>query len=471
MSATPPDRASPGTADAGTSEKQDRSEKRSGKPVQRKAIQSIREVFGYIRRYKGQVFVLKLDDVLLDAPLFSMLVRDIVLMHQIGVRVVLVPGAKRSIDGILKTYSVSSRDQAGVRITSERAMPLVKLGASNVTNALLSLLAENQAQGVVGNWVRARSVGVREGVDFGRTGAVDKVNVELLNRQLDQGLVPIVPNIGWNAVGKDYNLNSSELAVEVAKAMQASKLFFLGDEPGIPIVPDCGFVEPGEIETGLFSNLDAKEGQKLLSRHADALAPQHREWVALSVKALQYGVDRVHFIDGTQDGRLLQEVFSSSGFGTMFTTSEWGDIHPAHPEDIPEMLRIMQPYVERGVLVQRHAEQLGEELEQYVVYKVDDALFGCAALYPYPKHKSGEIHGVIVEPSYAGRGVGRKLVDYLVERAKKLGLTKVFLLTTQTSDFFMRLGFQEGDLGALPEERRKAFNKSRNSRIYVKKVR
>jgi amino-acid N-acetyltransferase len=293
----------------------------------------------------------------------------------------------------------------------------------------------------------------------------------MLNRQLDQGLIPIIPNIGWNAVGKDYNLNSSELAVEVAKAMEATKLFFLGDEPGIPIVPDCGFVEPGELETGLFSNLDAKEGQKLLAKHGEALLPHHREWVALSVRALQSGVDRVHFIDGTQDGRLLQEVFSSTGFGTMFTISEWGDIHPAHPEDIPEMLRIMQPYVERGVLVQRQAEQLGEELDQFVVYKVDDALFGCAALNPYTKQKSGEIHGVIVDPSYSGKGVGRKLVDYLGERTKKLGLTKVFLLTTQTSDFFMRLGFEEGELSSLPEDRRKGFNKSRNSRIYLKRIR
>src|SRR5690606_33549016 len=172
-------------------------------------MQDIREVFGYLRRYRDQVFVLKIDDHLMGRPLFSLLIKDIVLLQKVGIRVILVPGAKYSIDKVLKTYRVSSPIKDDVRITSEEAMPLVKLGASNVTNVLISLLTENGANGVVGNWVRARAIGVLNGLDYQHTGRVEKVDVALINNMLEDQLIPIVPNIGWNMVGRDYNLSSN----------------------------------------------------------------------------------------------------------------------------------------------------------------------------------------------------------------------------------------------------------------------
>ena len=212
------------------------------------SIQTIREVFGYLRRYRDQVFVIKIDDGLMGLPLFPLLVRDIVLLHQTGIRVVLVPGAKRSIDTVLQKYGTRTKTVDGVRVTTQEAMPLVKLGASNVSNVLLSLLAENEAHGVVGNWVRARALGVRNGLDYKCTGRVEKVEAGLIQGLLDDRLIPIVPNIGWNTVGRDYNLNSSELAVAVAKALHATKLFFVGQEAGISVVADCPFAEPEEIQ-------------------------------------------------------------------------------------------------------------------------------------------------------------------------------------------------------------------------------
>ena len=294
-------------------------------------MQAIREVFGYLRRYRNQIFVLKIDDILLNKPLFSLLVKDIVLLQQAGIGVVLVPGAKHSIDKVLKTYRVDSHMHGDVRITTEEAMPLVKLGASNVTNVLISLLSENGAHGVVGNWVRARAIGVLNGVDYKHTGRVEKVDVQLLRNMLDDRLIPIVPNIGWNLVGKDYNLNSSELAVAVAKALKATKLFFIGSESGVPVVPEAEFADAGERASGFFSNLDIEEGGVLLSRFEGSLRSEHREIVALALDACASGVDRVHLVDGSQDGILLQEVFSSTGRGTMFYANQYDKIRPAQP--------------------------------------------------------------------------------------------------------------------------------------------
>jgi amino-acid N-acetyltransferase len=433
------------------------------------SIQAIREVFGYLRRYHDQVFVIKLDDALMGRPLFPLLVRDIVLLHETGIRVVLVPGAKTSIGAVLAKYGVKTRAVDGVRVTSSEAMPLVKLGASNIANALLSLLSENEAHGVVGNWVRARAVGVVKGVDYKHTGRVEKINTELMRGMLDDGLIPIVSNIGWNSVGQDYNLNSSELAVEVARALKATKLFFVGEQPGIPVVPGCRFAEPEEIRSGQFSNLDRKEGEALLRDFPSALKPAGRELIALALRALGGGVERVHVVGGARDGILLQEVFSSAGQGTMFYLDDYDHVHPAQASDIPEILRIMQPYVDEGVLVQRTAEDLARDLDHYTVYKVDDVLHGCGALKPIGPG-AAELLALVVDPAYAGRGTGGKIVDYLVQKARKAGIKKVFLLTTQTSDFFLRMGFKEAPVTALPPARRKTWNPTRNSRVLMKTV-
>ncbi len=428
------------------------------------SIQTIREVFGYLRRYRDQVFVIKIDDALMGLPLFPLLIRDIVLLHQTGIRIVLVPGAKHSIDTVLEKYGARTKAVDGVRITAPEAMPLVKLGASNVSNAVLSLLAENEAHGVVGNWVRARAIGVRKGLDYKQSGQVEKVDADLLQGLLDDGLIPIVPNVGWNRVGKDYNLNSGELAVAVAEALQATKLFFVGKEPGIPVAPGAPFAEASEIQAGVFSNLDREEGESLLRDYPKVLRPGSKELLSLALKALSGGVERVHVINGAKDGILLQEVFSSAGQGTMLYVNAYDHIHPAQAADIPEILRIMQPYVDQGVLVQRDADGIGQDLEHYTVYKVDDVLHGCGALRPYGK-TDAELSALVVDPAYAGRGTGGKIAAYLLKRARKAGFKHVFLLTTQTSDFFMRMGFKEAPVSTLPPERRKAFNKARNSRV------
>lgn len=433
------------------------------------SIQAIREVFGYLRRYRGQVFVIKIEDALMGLPLFSLLVRDIVLLRQTGIRVVLVPGAKSSIDGMLDRYKVKTRTVDGVRLTSPAAMPLVKLGASNIANALLSLLSENEAHGVVGNWVRARAMGVLKGVDYQRTGRVEKVDDGLMKGLLDDGLIPIVSNIGWNSVGQDYNLNSSELAVAVAQALRATKLFFVGAAAGVPVVKESPFAESGEVRSGFFSNLDRKEGEALLRDFPKALPAASRELVALALRALEGGVERVHVVSGARDGVLLREVFSSAGQGTMFYLDAYDHIHPAQTNDIPEILRVMQPYVDAGVLVQRGPGDIANDLEHYTVYKVDDVLHGCGALKPIGP-KAAELLALVVDPAYADRGTGGKLVNYLLQKARRAGLRKVFLLTTQTSDFFMRLGFKEVPVSELPAGRRRTWNPARNSKVLMKTV-
>lgn len=425
-------------------------------------VNAIREVLGYLGRYRGEVFVITIDDSLLEEPLFPLLIRDVVLLHRMGIRVVIVPGARHAIDAALAAAGRTSTFHAGVRITTEDDLGHAMTAAARVSNHVLSLISENGAQAVSGNWVRARTLGVLGGVDYQRTGRVERVNVALVEKLLGEGVIPLVGNIGWNAVGKAYNLSSIELAVAIGTALKAAGLFLLGTIPGIPV---AGTPLPGVRvrETGIYSNMDLTRVAELLEREG-ALDHEHRVLVENAVAACRGGVKRVHILDGRQNGILLEEIFSVSGNGTMLYTNQFADICPATVEDVPEILRLIQPYVRQQLLVRRTSEMIAENIAHWVVYKVDDAIRGCAALTPYDA-ESAELEALVVDEDHRHGGTGGRIVDFLLDRAHGLGLRRVFALTTQTSDFFLEHGFREVPVEALPEAKRRRYNKARNSRV------
>jgi amino-acid N-acetyltransferase len=341
-------------------------------------VNAIREVLGYLGRYRGEVFVIKIDDDLLEEPLFPLLIRDVVLLHRMGIKVVLVPGARRSIDAALATVGRVSAYHDGVRITPEDDLGHAMTAAARVSNHVLSLISENGAQAVSGNWVRARTLGVIGGKDYQRTGRVERVNVPLIEKLLGEGVIPLVGNIGWNAVGKAYNLSSTELAVAIGTAMKAAGLFLIGTIAGIPA---AGSSLPGirVRDSGIYSNMDLARVGELLAKN---LEHEHRVLLENAVAACRGGVKRVHILDGRQNGILLEEIFSVSGNGTMLYTNLYTDICPAVVEDAPEIIRLIQPYVRAQLLVRRTPETIADNIAHWVVYKVDDAIRGCAAPPP-----------------------------------------------------------------------------------------
>lgn len=426
----------------------------------------IREVFGYINRFKGQIFVLKISDQLLDAPLFSLLIKDIVLLWQLGVKVIIVPGTKNSINRILKNYGKDTVSQGNVRITTDEVMPLVKLGVSDVCNTILTFLSENGAHGVVGNWIRAREIGVIDGVDFLSTGKVEWIKAEVLINLIEDNQIPILGNIGWSTTGKAYNISSDELAVFTAKALNASKLFFINNLDGIPEVKEFHEPELSIRPNGVYSSLELSVAQRLYQEHQDKLPPKARNMLAHGIDACQAGVNRVHIIGGALDGILLQEIFSVSGRGTMLHGNIHSNIRAGMASDIPHILKIMQPYVDSGVMIQRTPEMISSKINEFHVYVVDDLIQGCAAIHFYP-NKTAEIEAVVVENIYANRGIGKRMVQYLLNKAKGYGSKDVFVLTTQTSDYFNKLGFQPASLEMLPEEKQKTYNHLRNSKVLI----
>jgi amino-acid N-acetyltransferase len=428
--------------------------------------ETIRQAFGYINRFHGETFVIKIDSALVSSDLFPVLIKDLVLLRKMGIRIILVPGARARINEVLKAYKIECPSVNGVRVSYAEAIPFIKMAAFDVSNKIMTMLAENEAGSIIGNWVKARGIGVRDGIDFQHSGVVESLQTDVLGKLLDEGMIPIFPNIGWSATGKPYNLSSSDLAFTISVQMKAAKLVFVAEHGGIKAkgfknIPEDVYVS----EDGIISLLTvAQAGQLLDLNQQEDGGGWDAEWdiVSYAYRACKRGVRRVHIIDGRAEGMILQEIFSNVGFGTMVYANLFEHIRPMNASDIPGVLSLMQSMVEEGALVARTTQDLIDKKDDYAVYDVDGHLHACGALHVFPD-KQGEIAAIAVDETHASRGIGKKMIEYFIEQATKMKLKSVFVLTTQTSDWFKQQGFVDAGINDLPEEKRKAYNKNRNS--------
>lgn len=433
------------------------------KCTSREHVDLIREVFSYNRRFKDSLFVIKIDSSIIDHPYFSILVRDLSLLHQNGIRFVIIPGAHDRIDEILEQYSINYEIRNGIRISSDESINFIKMAAFDVSNKVMTQLSGYDIPSVIGNWVRARALGVIDGVDYLKTGKVDKIKTDSIKTLLKEGHIPIFPCIGWNAKGDPYNISSDELARVIAVKLGASKLFFITADD---ILSHDNCTVPPEMplpEEGRISKLSLGQAQQFIEAN-----PEHpqKNRIKLALEACKEGVNRVHIIDGTSDGAVLKEIFSNLGIGTMIYNNIYEQIRAMESRDISSVLSLMKPFIEEEILIPRSRQDLSEKKKDFVVYSMDGIIHGCGALHNY-SDELAEIAALAVDRKFVHLKIGGKIVSYLLEQAKNRGLKRVFVLTTQTSDWFLNLGFETADVSDLPEEKKAQYNKDRNSRVLM----
>lgn len=439
--------------------------------------ESVRDVLRYLKRFKNASIVIYIDDRIINSSLFTSHIRDISMIHEAGLKVIIVPGARTRIDEVIIQAGISWKIIDGCRITKEEAMPLIKMAAFDSCNQIMTSLAGEKKTAVIGNWVRARSRGVLDGVDFATSGEIEKIQIESIQKIMENGFIPIFPCIGWSTAGKPYNISSVSLASYVAQQIKADKLLFLVPDAKISCnqfnVPSCiGFSEEGKVPA--LSIEEAKLFVK--SNLAESLAYDNQmleeekkarilDLVKVGINACSNGVSRIHILDSYLDGTIPCEIFSDFGSGTMIYESNYGGIRNMATDDIPAIMNLIRPFVEEGILLPRTEQNLAANYGDYVVYELDGGIRACAALHLYDKVQ-GEIAAVAVEPAYSHIGVGIKLVKYLLDRAKMFKLNSVFIMTTQAGDWFESIGFVPDKIDSLPQERLAKWTSSRNSRVY-----
>jgi amino-acid N-acetyltransferase len=380
--------------------------------------------------------------------------------------VVVVHGARPQIESQLASRGAKPRYRSGLRITDPVALECVKeaVGLLRVEiDALLSQGLPNTPMAgaaintVSGNFITAQPLGVVDGVDFQYTGVVRKIDAQAIEGCLAAGNIVIVSPIGYSPTGEVFNLASEDVAVATAKALQAEKLVYLTDAA----VQDA--------KGRLLPELSAHEAEALLA-HGAHLTEDTRLYLAHAAEAVRAGVERAHVVSHNVDGSLLLELFTHAGSGSMITADKLERLRAATIEDVGGLLQLIEPLEADGTLVRRSRELLEREIGRFMLIEHDKLIVGCAALYPFPRTKAGELACLAVRPEHRDRGHGEKLMLAIEEKAKAAGMKKLFVLTTRAMHWFVERGFTEARVADLPDERKAIYNLQRRSKVLVKRL-
>ena len=419
----------------------------------------------YIHAHRGRTFVVAFGGEAVADPAFAGLIHDIALLQGLGIRLVLVHGARPQIEERLRLRGAEMQVVGGLRITDDTALACVKEAAGAVRveiEALLSMgLANSPMAGArirvaSGNFVTARPIGVRDGVDFCHTGRVRRVDAEAIRKVLEAGAITLIPPLGYSPTGEVFNLSAADVAGSVAAALHADKLILLLEEPGLKD-------RRGSAPTNVIpAELEA------LMRRRRRMPEELRQQLLAAVNACRRGVRRIHLLNRRLDGALLKELFTRDGAGTMLTASHYEGVRDARLDDVGGILGLLAPLEEQGVLVRRSRERLEAEIDHFAVIELDGMVIGCAALYPYPEERMAELACVAVHPDYRNGQRGDILLQQMEQRALEQGIERLFVLTTQTAHWFLERGFEPLPVERLPVARRRLYNFKRNSKVFVK---
>ncbi|MCR4939046.1 MAG: amino-acid N-acetyltransferase [Treponemataceae bacterium] len=426
----------------------------------------IRDVLRYVSLFKNSLIVIHIDEDIINSTLFSSHIHDIAYLHESGIKIVIVPGAKRSIDSTLRMANIPWHYADDTRITDLSAIPLIKMAAFDVSNKIMTYLAEENLSAVIGNWVKARGKGVLNGIDFCTAGEIASIDSNALNTVLDEGFIPIFPCIGWSSTGRPYNISSASLATEIAIKLNAKKLFFMSPYDNLS---DKDFLLPDDVLGEDFIpslNLDQLKSLLKLNSKNETEKRSLLSLLKLSDLACQNGVERCHIVNGFIDGSLPCEIFSDIGTGTMIYKDSYGGIRKITKSDIAPILNLMRPFIEKQILLPRTEQNILDRIDDFIVYELDGGIKACSALHILDD-TSAEIAAVAVDHSCSNIGIGPKMISYLIEKAKAMKLSKVFILTTQTADWFEKLGFIQTDLSELPKCKQEKYDRKRLSKIFV----
>lgn len=421
----------------------------------------------YIRLHRNKTLVIHIEDDAVNADSFIQLVHDLALLNSLEIRIVLVYSTRHSIEARLKENKIRQHYHNGVRITDEQTLEIVKDAAGKLRIEIESWLSMglgntpmSEAEVVVtsGNYVRAKPMGIIDGVDFKFTGSVRSVQADAINAKLWANEIVVIPPIGYSITGEAFNMESKALATEVAIALQADKLIFLMEAPALT-----------DKKGTLVNQLTRQEVEQMLKSPKDDVKRLQPN-LALAAKACAEGVQRVHLIDRAAEGAIVKELFSRDGIGTMISSTSYDALRQATVQDIPGIMELITPLENQGVLIHRSREKLELEIDNYIVMLRDDVIIGCGSLFVFPKEKAAEIACLAVHPEYHNSGRGEQLFNMLVQKAKQAKVKRVFVLTTHTTHWFLELGFKESSLDDLPIERKSLYNYQRKSKILARDV-
>jgi amino-acid N-acetyltransferase len=435
-----------------------------------------RSVAPYIHMHRGKTFVVGIAGEAIAAGKLGHLAQDLALIQSMGVKIVLVHGFRPQVNEQLAAKGHAPQYSHGMRITDSVALDCAQEAAGQLRYEIEAAfsqglpntpMAGSTVRVISGNFITARPVGIVDGVDFMHSGLVRKVDVDGIMRSLDMGAMVLLSPFGFSPTGEAFNLTMEEVATSVAIELQADKLLFLTEVPGIRIEPHAPASEDNPIDT----ELPLAAAKKLLSESPNPTQPTDLTfYLQHCVKACEEGVERSHILPFAVDGALLLEVYVHDGIGTMVVDEKLEELREATADDVGGILQLIEPFEKDGTLVKRDRTEIERDIDHYTIIDHDGVIFACAALYPYPEARTAEMAALTVSPQSQGQGDGEKVLKRIEQRARAMGLHSIFVLTTRTMHWFIKRGFAQMDPDWLPEARKRKYNWDRRSQVLVKKL-
>ncbi|HAU9402778.1 TPA: amino-acid N-acetyltransferase [Escherichia coli] len=430
-------------------------------------VEGFRHSVPYINTHRGKTFVIMLGGEAIEHENFSSIVNDIGLLHSLGIRLVVVYGARPQIDANLAAHHHEPLYHKNIRVTDAKTLELVKQAAGtlqlDITARLSMSLNNTPLQGahinvVSGNFIIAQPLGVDDGVDYCHSGRIRRIDEDAIHRQLDSGAIVLMGPVAVSVTGESFNLTSEEIATQLAIKLKAEKMIGFCSSQGVTN-------DDGDIVSELFPN-EAQARVEAQEEKGDHNSGTVR-FLRGAVKACRSGVRRCHLISYQEDGALLQELFSRDGIGTQIVMESAEQIRRATINDIGGILELIRPLEQQGILVRRSREQLEMEIDKFTIIQRDNTTIACAALYPFPEEKIGEMACVAVHPDYRSSSRGEVLLERITAQAKQSGLSKLFVLTTRSIHWFQERGFTPVDIDLLPESKKQLYNYQRKSKVLM----
>ena len=423
-------------------------------------LTDLREILRYVPRFRDRIFVIAIDGAIVEDDNFPNILLDIALLRSLSVQVALVHGAAFQVERFAKAHAVTPSNTDGTGITDAETLQVAITAANRVTHEILEGLVANDLRGACPNALVAHPAGIIGGIDKQFTGRVERVDAALIKNLLEHDIIPVIPPLGCDGVGRTYRLNSDAVAVEIAKTLGAVKLVFLSTEGGI---------QGGK---GVIHQMTVQEADAFLKKNQKDLSHATNTKLTHAVRAGKEGIERIHIIDGREQEGLLGEVFSNEGIGTLIYTNEYQAIRPAMKKDIRAVHNLIQQGIRAEELVRRTRAEIEKMIGDFYVFEVDKNPIGCGAMHIYPEQNKAELACVYVDPRYENQGIGTKMIAYIEAQARARGLDVLFCLSTQAINYFIQKGgFTLGTPDDLPPARREQYDKSnRRSQVLVKKL-
>jgi amino-acid N-acetyltransferase len=430
-----------------------------------------RAVAPYIHAYRGETFVVGIAGEMIAAGKLSSFAQDLALMHAMGIHIVLVHGFRPQVDEQLRLKNHPARYHRGMRVTDAVALDCAQEAAGQLRFEIEAAfsqglpntpMANATLRVVSGNFLTAKPVGIIDGIDHEHSGYVRRVDGVGIQNALNAGAVVLLSPFGFSPTGEAFNLTMEDVATQTAIALQADKLIFMTETPGVNELPD-------DPSSPIDTELALADAERMLARWPEPKLPTDNGfYLRHCVRACRAGVDRSHILPFSVDGALLQEVYTHDGIGTMLVDEKLESLREANSDDVSSLIALIEPFEREGMLVKRDRTEIERDIDLYTIVEHDGVIFGCAALYPYVEASTAEMAALTVSPLSQGQGDGERLLKRIEQRAKVMGLKSIFVLTTRTMHWFIKRGFSQVDPEWLPEERKRKYNWDRRSQVLVK---